>query len=65
MATAMATTMAVATGMATVMVTAKPAQCVERPGERHRDVWQRDDVGPDDDWRAGVVGPDAPPQHVA
>jgi hypothetical protein len=45
----------------------QPAQCVEHPGERHRVVWQRDDVGPDDDviWRAGIVGLDAPPQHMA
>ncbi len=65
MGTATATTTPVATGTAAVMATAKPAQYVERPGERHRVVWQQDDVGPEEEWRAGVVGLDAPPQHVA
>jgi hypothetical protein len=38
----------------------RPTQCVERPGERHRVLWQRDDVGPDDDViHASVVGLDA------
>jgi hypothetical protein len=45
----------------------QPAQCVECPGKRHRVIRQRDDVVPDDEvvWRAGIVGLDAPPQHVA
>jgi hypothetical protein len=44
-----------------------PAQCVELPGERHRVVWQRNDIGPDDNvvLCAGVVRLDAPLQHLA
>jgi hypothetical protein len=59
------TTTAVATRTAMVMAMAKPTQCVERPGKRHRVVWQQDDVGLDDEWRAGVVELNGPPQHVA
>ncbi len=45
----------------------RPAQYVEPPGERHRVIWQQDNAGPDEDvvWRAGIIGLDAPPQHVA